>query len=128
MGATKRHIHNEQDLQIADLFKALGHPARIQIINVLLENENFNCTELGKKIPLAQSTISRHLKELYSQRILGYTAIGNSAFYYINFEAIDRVIKYLTKCKDLLSKSERNLINLYILPKFQNVKSRTAYN
>lgn len=128
MGATKRHIHSDADLLIADLFKALGHPVRVRIITELLENDNLNCTELGKKIPLAQSTISQHIKELYSQRILGYTVIGSSAFYYVNVDAVQKGINFLIKSRRFLSKSERDIVNLYILPMFKNRERKTVRN
>jgi len=65
MGATKREFYTEDQIQMANMFKALGHPARIAILEKLAEDENLNCTNLHTLIPLAKSTISYHLKELF---------------------------------------------------------------
>lgn len=113
MGATKRTNYTEQQLQIADLFKALGHPARIAIIENLLADELLKCKDLQARIPLAQSTISQHLKELYRNGIIGYEQNYNCAYYKINDSAITLVREYLDKIKHTLDQSHRNLIDTY---------------
>lgn len=54
----------EQNTQLAGLCKALGHPARVSILRTLLQRDTCVAGELGGQLPLAQSTVSQHLKQL----------------------------------------------------------------
>jgi len=51
-------------MELARYCKALAHPARITIIQLLLSKDSCVCGDIVKEIPLAQSTVSQHLKEL----------------------------------------------------------------
>lgn len=50
--------------QLARLAKALGHPARVAIVRLLLRSESCMCGEIVDQLPLAQSTVSQHLRQL----------------------------------------------------------------
>jgi ArsR family transcriptional regulator, arsenate/arsenite/antimonite-responsive transcriptional repressor len=52
------------EVALATLAKALGHPARVRILRFLLSRDACMCGEINKVIPLAQSTVSQHLKVL----------------------------------------------------------------
>jgi DNA-binding transcriptional ArsR family regulator len=52
------------DEELANLAKALGHPARVQILRLLIARNNCICGEIVDELPLAQSTVSQHLKIL----------------------------------------------------------------
>jgi ArsR family transcriptional regulator len=52
------------DLELASLAKALGHPARVQIMRLLVRREACVCGDIVDELPLAQSTVSQHLKVL----------------------------------------------------------------
>jgi ArsR family transcriptional regulator len=54
----------DPDEALATLAKALGHPARVRILRILLEREECVCGEICEELPLAQSTVSQHLKVL----------------------------------------------------------------
>ncbi len=54
----------EENTEIAGFCKALAHPARITIIRLLLSLDSCFCGDIVKELPLAQSTVSQHLKEL----------------------------------------------------------------
>jgi ArsR family transcriptional regulator len=56
----------EADEELADLAKALGHPARVQIMRLLVRREACICGDIVDELPLAQSTVSQHLKVLKS--------------------------------------------------------------
>ncbi len=56
--------YTEEAMRIAGFCKALGHPARITIMQLLLSKDSCICGDIVKEIPLAQSTVSQHLKEL----------------------------------------------------------------
>jgi DNA-binding transcriptional ArsR family regulator len=54
----------EADEELANLAKAIGHPARLQILRLLILRNNCICGEIVDELPLAQSTVSQHLKIL----------------------------------------------------------------
>lgn len=86
MGATKSDLFTEKQNELADIAKVLGHPARIAIVQYLLEVNACIGGEIVEQIPLAQPTISRHLKELKSVGIIKGTIEGTSINYCINGE------------------------------------------
>ncbi len=55
---------SEADEELATLAKALGHPARVQIMRLLVRREACICGDIVDELPLAQSTVSQHLKVL----------------------------------------------------------------
>jgi DNA-binding transcriptional ArsR family regulator len=64
MGITKSTLFNKRQNRIAVLAKAFDHPARVAILEYLLSNQTCITTDLVNQLPLSQSTISQHLKEL----------------------------------------------------------------
>jgi ArsR family transcriptional regulator len=54
----------EADEELAQLGKALGHPARVQILRLLVRKDACICGDIVEELPLAQSTVSQHLKVL----------------------------------------------------------------
>ena len=64
MGLTKTEVFTEQDNRIAELAKALAHPARVAILRLLAEKKACICGDLVDELPLSQATVSQHLKEL----------------------------------------------------------------
>jgi ArsR family transcriptional regulator len=54
----------EADEELAVLAKALGHPARVQIVRLLVRRDACICGDIVDELPLAQSTVSQHLKVL----------------------------------------------------------------
>jgi ArsR family transcriptional regulator len=65
---TAAGVHPEQadgaDVDLAVLAKALGHPARVRILRLLLSHDACYCGEIVDELPLAQATVSQHLKVL----------------------------------------------------------------
>ncbi len=64
MGATKSIAFSAKDNDIAKIAKAISHPARVAILKILLKRQACICGEIVDELPLSQSTISQHLKEL----------------------------------------------------------------
>ncbi|WP_439555497.1 ArsR/SmtB family transcription factor [Dyadobacter sp.] len=64
MGLTKTEIFTPQQNRIADLAKAFAHPARVAILQLLVKKKACVCGDLVDELPLAQATVSQHLKEL----------------------------------------------------------------
>ncbi len=59
-----KDTYPEDNIKMAAFCKALAHPARITILKLLLSKDSCICGDIVKEIPLAQSTVSQHLKEL----------------------------------------------------------------
>ena len=94
MGATKTdHFSNKQNT-VAILFKALAHPARIAIIEYLIKVNKCICGDIVNELPLAQPTISQHLKELKNAGIIQGSIEGNSICYCINKTTISKLGSY----------------------------------
>ena len=89
MGFTKNHIFSDQQNQIANFTKMIGHPARVSIIQHISQNKNCNCNNLVKAIGLAQPTISQHLAEIRKTGLLKQTIKGKNLFYSINEEKLN---------------------------------------
>jgi DNA-binding transcriptional ArsR family regulator len=64
MGATKSLGFTAKDNRLAKYAKALAHPARIAILNLLANKQTCICGDIVDELPLSQSTVSQHLKEL----------------------------------------------------------------
>lgn len=86
MGATKTDIFTEEQNNLANLFKVLGHPARITILQYIIHQQACICNDLVDQLGLAQATISQHLKELKNTGIIKGSIDGKSVCYCINEE------------------------------------------
>lgn len=64
MGVAKTDLFTEQQNRVAELAKAFAHPARVAILQLLAEKKACVCGDLVDELPLAQATVSQHLKEL----------------------------------------------------------------
>ena len=64
MGISKRTSFSERENRIADLAKALAHPARVAILEFLAGRNACMCGDIVDHIPLSQATVSQHLAEL----------------------------------------------------------------
>jgi DNA-binding transcriptional ArsR family regulator len=64
MGATKTEEFTVKQNKVAKYAKALGHPARVAIIELLVKKQSCICGDIVEELPLSQSTVSQHLKEL----------------------------------------------------------------
>ncbi|MDQ3393424.1 MAG: metalloregulator ArsR/SmtB family transcription factor [Bacteroidota bacterium] len=84
MGTTKTQLFNEQQNKLANLAKAFAHPARVAIIEYILRQPSCICNDLVEELPLSQSTISQHLKELKTIGIIKGEIDGPRMCYCIN--------------------------------------------
>lgn len=84
MGVTKSDLFTEAQNDMAMAAKALGHPARIAIIEYLLKANRCINGDLVNELGLAQPTISQHLRELKGIGIIQGTIEGTSVSYCIN--------------------------------------------
>ena len=84
MGITKTENFNPSQNKLAKFAKVLGHPARIAILEYLLKKNACICGDLVDELPLSQSTVSQHLKELKSVGLIQGEIEGNSVCYCID--------------------------------------------
>ena len=84
MGVTKTQNFTEKQNQVAMLAKALAHPARVAILQHLLKRQTCICGDLVEELPLAQATVSQHLKELKAVGLIKGEIEGTSVCYCIN--------------------------------------------
>lgn len=86
MGVTKTENFTTAQNELAVITKALGHPARIAILQHLLKVNSCICGDIVEEVKLAQPTISRHLKELKAVGIIKGTIEGTRVNYCIDAE------------------------------------------
>src|SRR6185437_12008377 len=104
MGATKTEHFTDKQNSIATIAKALGHPARIAIIEYLIKVDSCICGDIVNELPLAQPTISQHLKGLKNAGLIKGNIEGNSICYCIDEKAIQKLQSYFTKISAGLKK------------------------
>jgi DNA-binding transcriptional ArsR family regulator len=77
--------------ELAEMAKALSHPARLAILKHLSEQDTCICGDLVEELPLAQATVSRHLKVLRDAGLISVTQRGLTSCYCLDPEAISRL-------------------------------------
>lgn len=80
----------DRELKIADFAKALSHPARLAILKMLAEKKECICGELVEDLPLAQSTVSQHLKALKEIGLIKGIIDGPRSRYCIDWKVFER--------------------------------------
>lgn len=87
---------SRDEQQIAAIAKALSHPARIVILKVLAEKQDCMCGDIVEELPLAQSTVSQHLKQLKDAGLIKGEIDGPKVCYCINRQAMTAFVTQLT--------------------------------
>ena len=106
MGATKTDHFSDNQNEIATIAKALGHPARVAIVEHLAKTNECICGKIVEVMPLAQPTVSQHLKELKNAKIIKGEIEGNSICYCIDRKAIKTVSQYFSTLLKSIEKQE----------------------
>lgn len=78
------------DVELAALAKALGHPARVQILRFLLSQDSCMCGDIVDHLPLAQSTVSQHLKMLKEVGLIRGTIDGPRVCYCVEAKVLNQ--------------------------------------
>ena len=84
MGATKSTSFTVEQNRIAELAKAFAHPARVAIVQYLLKTNSCVCGDIVDALPLSQSTVSQHLKEMKKAGIISGSVEPPKVCYCIN--------------------------------------------
>jgi ArsR family transcriptional regulator, arsenate/arsenite/antimonite-responsive transcriptional repressor len=90
MAIHKRDEFSVKEQSLSAFAKAISHPARIAILNVLAKKNECICGEIVEVLPLAQSTVSQHLKELKNAGLIDGTVDGPRSCYCINWKAFEK--------------------------------------
>jgi len=91
MPITKTEEFGTKDQRLSRWAKALSHPARIAILKVIAKRNACICGEIVELMPLAQATVSQHLKELKAAGLIKGTIDGPKSCYCINPDAIQEL-------------------------------------
>jgi len=77
---------------IADLFKSIGHPVRINIIKIIYEHETLSVGEIQNHLKISQPVISLHLGILRKNKIISSVKRGKNHFYIIDNKSISQAM------------------------------------
>lgn len=108
MGATKTDHFTDDQNAMAIMAKALGHPARIAIVEYLMAVDTCICGDIVKELPLAQPTVSQHLKELKNAGIIKGSIEGNAICYCIDETSIKKFRTYFDNIANHLIEKKGN--------------------
>lgn len=92
-----------EQIDISAIAKALGHPARIAIMEYLASVDSCICGDIVKELPLAQSTVSQHIKALKNADLIQGNIEGNAICYCINEVTLERFKTYMKQIKSLVN-------------------------
>lgn len=106
MGATKTDHFTDTQNELAILAKALGHPARIAIIEYLLKVDSCICGDIVNELPLAQPTVSQHLKELKNAGLIKGNIEGTAICYCLNESGFEKIQGFFQDISDHLQKKK----------------------
>lgn len=95
MGTTKAEEFTVKDNKIAKYAKALAHPARVAILQLLIKKQSCICGDIVDELPLSQSTVSQHLKELKDAGLIKGDIDGVKVCYCINEKEWESAKSYL---------------------------------
>lgn len=91
MAYHKKEEFTQKEQDLAAFAKAMSHPARIAILKVLAQKNTCICGDIVEELPLAQSTVSQHLKELKNTGLIDGTIDGPRSCYCINWKAFEKL-------------------------------------
>ena len=91
MATPKTAAFRESEITLATYAKALAHPARVAILHMLSKKQICICGDIVEELPLSQSTVSQHLKELKSAGLISGEVNGACVCYYLNLDQVQKV-------------------------------------
>ena len=95
MGLSKTEEFTKSQNELAAIAKALGHPARIAILQFLASRKTCVCGDIVDELPLSQSTVSQHLKELKKVGLIKGEIDGPSVCYCLDEKTVSKAGKIL---------------------------------
>lgn len=104
MALARKEEFPKKESNIADFAKALAHPARLAILMTLAEKRECICGDLVIDLPLAQSTVSQHLKALKEIGVVKGTMDGPRSRYCIDWKVFSKYQRELTGWSEKIEK------------------------
>jgi ArsR family transcriptional regulator, arsenate/arsenite/antimonite-responsive transcriptional repressor len=92
MAVNKKLEFSTDELTLSEYAKALSHPARVAILKTLAEKQTCICGEIVEVLPLAQATVSQHLKELKNAGLITGEIEGVRSCYCIHWENLEAML------------------------------------
>ncbi len=105
MGLSKTKDFTKRQNELASIAKALGHPARIAILQFLASQKACVCGDIVNQLPLSQSTVSQHLKELKKVGLIKGDIEGPSVCYCLNEKTVMRARAVLGDLLETVTRS-----------------------
>ena len=105
MGLSKTEDFTKNQNELAAIAKALGHPARIAILQFLASQQTCVCGDIVNELPLSQSTVSQHLKELKKVGLIKGEIDGPSVCYCLDEKTVVKASKILGDLLTTVTKS-----------------------
>lgn len=102
----KTELFDESLQKAALYFKVLSHPARLAIINYLIETGSCITGDITEELPLSRTTVSQHLQELKDCNLIQGTVEGSKVNYCINAIGLEEIINVLHNMASQLEKSK----------------------
>ena len=106
MGITKSEHFTDHQNELANVLKALGHPARVAIVEYLIQHKQCICGDIVNELPLSQATISQHLRELKQVGIIQGNIEGNSICYCLNPQVFEQITQFMGVAIESVTKNK----------------------
>lgn len=97
MAYSKKELFSSQEIEISKIAKAISHPARVKILNILVDTNVCMCGDIVELLPLSQSTVSQHLKELKQAGLVKGEIDGPKVCYCIDTKTMNKAKKLFDK-------------------------------
>ena len=81
---------NNFEIELSEMSKCLSHPARVMIISILSKHKDRTCKEIVAELPLSQSTVSKHLKDLLDENLICRKTVGTQSIYTLEWNKLER--------------------------------------
>ncbi len=120
MASIQRFGFSQQQNDLSKIFKALGHPARVAIIQRLINEGRIMSKVIACDMPITQPAISKHLQILFETGLVGYEKVSNVTYYIVNpllIEMAEGALKEFRNETKMIHKDFRNVtLNTQVLP------------
>lgn len=104
MAVARKEQFQRKEIDVAEFAKALAHPARVAILTALAQKRECICGDLVIDLPIAQSTVSQHLKVLKELGLIKGTVDGPRSLYCIDWKTLDRYQRKLNDWSQMIGK------------------------
>jgi DNA-binding transcriptional ArsR family regulator len=108
MAINKKNEFGEDVQELAEFARVLSHPARLAILQTIAKKKECICGEIVEDLPLAQSTVSQHLKELKAIGLIQGEVEGLKSCYCINWKKLDEMNNLLNNFYKEMNKHKKN--------------------